>query len=93
MDIKLKLKVKDVEIELSQKEAKELCEALQALVGEPETVVREVIRDHNPGLPYWPWRTEYPRYTWDITTTGGYPDGPINIYTARISDDVTLFVT
>ena len=90
MDIKLKLKVKDIEIELSQKEAKELCEALQALVGEPKTIEREI---HYPTLPYQPWSPTRPWYAWNTATTFDYSDGPVNIYTARISDDVTLSVT
>ena len=52
-EITLTLKVKDVEIKLSTKDAKELYEALGSLVGEKVVHV-----DHWRTAPWWPyWQT------------------------------------
>ena len=52
-EITLTLKVKDVEIKLSTKDAKELYEALGSLVGEKVVHV-----DHWRSTPWWPyWQT------------------------------------
>ena len=60
MEIRVKLKIKDVEIELSQLEIKELQVALNKLMG---------MEDHKTlYVPYtYPW---YPATTWEITSTG-----------------------
>ena len=57
MEIKLKLRIKGVEIELDQNEAKELHEMLDGLMSNEKT---QIIRE------YWPWydtRRTYP-YIW-----------------------------
>ena len=81
MEIKLKLKVKDVEIELSQTEAAELCKALQGLVGEPKIIEKEIIHDHYPWYPTYPWTS--PSYV----VTSGYATWAD---TSHISDDVSI---
>lgn len=79
MEIKLKLKVKDVEIELTTDEAKELAKALQNLV-EPNEVY----------IPSW-WPS-YP-IKWTYTTTTNNPDWIyIDANTRVISDNVSLMV-
>ena len=57
MEIKLKLRIKGVEIELDQNEVKELHEMLDGLVGS------QIIHEYWP-----PWRT-YPYVKWDTGST------------------------
>ena len=66
MDITLKLKVKNVEIELTMEDAKELRDALNDLVGEQKVIHEH--HDHYPWhyVPYSPW-PGYPRYTWETS--------------------------
>jgi hypothetical protein len=80
MEIKLKLKVKDVEIELSQEDAKELRDALNSLVGKPE-----VIREY----PWYPWIFGYPK-----TTFIGTPEWT-HVYTTSTTstNDVSLLAS
>jgi hypothetical protein len=54
MEVKLKIKVKDVEIELSKNDAEELRKLLNDLCGE------RVIKEYVPYYPYW-------RYWYDTT--------------------------
>lgn len=56
MEIKLKLKIKDMEIELSTNEAKELCKALEMLTGEKtKEIIRETYPYFIPTYPTYPW--------------------------------------
>ncbi len=58
MDIKLKLKVKDVEIELTQEEAKKLHAVLDELVGDKK--ITYIYPQHYYEIdPYRPWRPSY----------------------------------
>lgn len=64
MEIKLKLKVRDVEIELTKDEAIKLKELLDGLTG------KEIIKEKEY-VPWYPYRW-YPYYTqtyWDTYTT------------------------
>ena len=66
MEAKIKLKVKDVEIELSIDEAKELKQILEGLTG--KEIVREVHHDHwHESFHDW-WYRRYPEVTWSCKT-------------------------
>ena len=75
MEIKLKLKIKDVEIELSKDEAKELVKLLEGLTGE------KIIEYRGYWYPYWPVYPSTPWVTWTDTSTTS---------TIRLSDDISV---
>jgi hypothetical protein len=84
MDITLKLKIKDVEIELSREDAKKLKEALDELVG------TKTIEHHHHD---WDWRPY--RYPWiwttpSITYTTGDPAPNHTVYCANLTNDISL---
>jgi hypothetical protein len=81
MEIKLKLKVKDVEIELTPEDAKELCKALQALVGEKE-VIKEI---HHDGYWPWVWTNPWSKYPVTWTTTYANTDKSVCLMAAQVS--------
>jgi len=69
MELKLKLKIKDTEIELSQKEVEELRDIIKKLFPEP-AVVKEYVPwySYRWSTPYWDYGNF--RITYD-TNTGG----------------------
>ena len=83
MEIRLKLKVKDVEIELSREEMKELKDALDELLG------AKVEKEYYPVYPYYPYNPPiitYERplryweyYTSPITTNSPVPELPYTV--------------
>lgn len=87
MEATIKLKVKDVEIELSIDEAKELKNLLEGLTG---VEIREIIRESSPVIireRWYPWWNEtYPKITWQWKDTTSHP----NCYHAQISDNITV---
>lgn len=62
MEIKLKLKVRDVEIELTRTEAIELKKLLNELTG------KEIIREKEYA-PWWPYSWPYHYVSWETSTT------------------------
>jgi len=83
MEIKLKLKVRDVEIELTKDEAVKLRELLNDLVGKETVTKWEYVQ------PRYPWWDVYPyRIYCDTWTNATYTAN-----TARISDDVQVTYT
>ena len=69
MNATLKLKIKDVEIELSLEDAKELRSLLEDLVGPKDPIVIEKwIEKYRDRYPYWP---RYPYWTTDTYQTAG----------------------
>ncbi len=86
MDIKLKLKIKDVEIELSAQEAKDLLSLLDGLVGPKE-------KQHywTPYYPYWPTVTFSP-HIWHTTSGTPYKisDHSDTVASWRISENVSM---
>lgn len=90
MEAKIKLKVKDVEIEMSIEEAKELKTILEGLTG--KEIVKEVIREHyhEHYHDYWDewWHRRYPYVTWTCdasNTNTGYSQ-----YTAKLNDNIQV---
>jgi hypothetical protein len=83
MEIKLKLKIKDVEIELSPDEAKKLIEVLQAVCGGKMQIVekKEYIPYYYPHPYYWEWPywTYISSKTSDIWIALGQSEGTIPI--------------
>ena len=74
MEAKIKLKIKDVEFELSIDEAKELKDILEKLTGTKIEIKERIIeREHYPW--YYPIWVEKPKYgKWEITYgTGTIP--------------------
>ena len=71
MEARIKLKVKDVEIEMSIEEAKELKTILEGLTG--KEIVKETIREHYPERyrGYWDdwWHRRLPYVTWTCDNT------------------------
>jgi len=84
MELKLKLKVKDVEIELTTEEAKKLAQLLAGLVGEKrvEYVPYRV-------LPGW-WEQWGDPPWWTYTTVGTGSPVPDNVRIYSISDGVSV---
>lgn len=71
IDITLKIKIKDIELELTEEEAQELFGALEKLIGKEEKIkIIERYRD------YWP---TYPYITWD-NNKPTYDDQPFTVY-------------
>ncbi len=60
MEITVKIKIKDVELELTEKEAEELYSVLHKFVGEERVQIIEKYKDY--WNPYW-WSTH--RITWE----------------------------
>ncbi len=82
MEIKLKLKVKDVEIELTAEEARELRDVLGGLVGEKEVIV----------YPWYnPWSTVNPWSKPEITWTCSNTDGEKREDVTTISNDAHIY--
>lgn len=76
MDVKLKLTIKDNEIELTEKEAKELYTVLKNLVGDKESVrVIERFKEYWPYYYYWwnniPYYKDDPHCTTIYSSTNG----------------------
>jgi len=63
MEATIKLKIKKIEIELTEEEAKELKDILERLTGGERVIQRDI------SYPwYYPWWIETPRYNrWEIT--------------------------
>lgn len=84
MELRLKLKVKDVEIELSVDEARKLAELLAGLVGEKRT-------DYVPYTVPVPWWDQWP-YPWHVTAYANTWGGEsAQIYS--VSDGVSVTVS
>jgi len=67
MEIRIKLKIKGVEIELDLKEAKELKEILEGITGNKTEIIKE-----KEYVPYYPYRYPYypePYNPWTVTWT------------------------
>jgi hypothetical protein len=77
-EIKLSLKVKGVEIELTPKDAQELYEALGRLVG-PKVSSPIVIEKWRDSYPWWPYVGTY----FMRQTQPTVPNGPITIWTTN----------
>jgi len=71
MEARLKLKIKNTEIELSMDEVKELKDLLEKITGKKE--VEKVIEKEKTIYPWYPYY-EYPYKYWKITY-GDYTDG------------------
>ena len=84
MEVKIKLKVKDVEIELTMEEAKDLRDVLSDLAGAKE-VVKYVDR-----YPWYQWPT-YPA-SHDATPWVKWSNGSMTTESA-ISDNVMLYAS
>jgi len=92
MEAKIKLKIKDVELELTEEEAKELKDILERLTGMRIEIKERIIeRDRYPW--YYPIWVDTPKYErWEITcgTTGmGAPpfNEPISVcYKSYLED-------
>ena len=87
MELKVKLKLKDVEIELSKEEAQELVETLKDIFGKEKEYV-----PYNPWYPSWPyyninpfWKP-WPEITW-------IADSGTDWTTNTISDNVQVSYT
>jgi len=77
MELILKLKIGDMEIELTEKEAKELGEKLMELTNGNKEVVRIIEREYPI---YHPWTTVYPYYSRVLTNDHwASSDGSIGI--------------
>lgn len=64
MDVKVKLKLKNVEVELSVEEAKELKNILEGILCEQPTIkIVPYYVPSYPSVPWWPWTT------WSVSTT------------------------
>ena len=91
MEAKIKLKVKDVEIEMSIEEAKELKTILEGLTG--KEIVKEVIREHyhEHYHDYWNdwWHRHYP---YDVTWTCDRSNAITGSaqYTAELSNNIQV---
>ena len=84
MEIKLKLKVRDVEIELTKDEAIKLKELLSELTGKEIVKEKEYVPYPNPYYPYirWDWGYKWTNPIWTTTPS---------IYT--VSNDCQLSYT
>jgi len=51
MEVKVKLKIKDIEVELSMSEVNELRKLLEKITGKETIVEKEIIKEKE----YWPW--------------------------------------
>jgi sulfur carrier protein ThiS len=66
MELTIKIKVKDVEVELSLDEARKLKSFLEGVTVEKQEVIVALNREYWPYSPYWPWSS-------GITWTYGEP--------------------
>ena len=91
MEITLKLKVKDVEIELSKEDAIKLKEALEELTG--AKVVKEYIP--YPAWPSYPWRYWHwdPGYPVICSSGSKWTSGNVTSGYVAISNDAKLLAS
>lgn len=84
MELSIRIKLKDVTLELSLDEAKKLAEFLADVTGTKKEIIIERIREHYLPLTYdpYPW---WPRVTWTTTTTGSTSDGAPDKFVAVYS--------
>ena len=91
MEAKIKLKVKDVEIELTVEEAKDLVKLLEEMTGLKPEVVKQVIEKHIHHDYTWWWpqtiyvEKRYPELTWWYDSTCN-----TDSVTNQISDNVSI---
>ena len=97
MEIKIKLKIKDVEIELTKDEAKDLRDVLNGLVG--EKVIEKIIEEHHHhygSYPHYPYPIYIEKYRWEPFTpywtcgTGDNVDSPAITYQTNVSDNMQV---
>lgn len=82
MEVKIKLKIKDVEIELSREDAQELRDILNGLVAKEKEyipypitypITYPVYPDPYPHRPWSPWYGEHWDVTWSGTSNNALP--------------------
>ena len=88
MELKIKLKVKNKEIELTKEEAQELVETLRDIFGKEKEYVPYYPYRYREWWEYPYWEKSFPKITWGDDNTGTYR--PSSWFIANVSDNVQV---